>query len=73
MEPSLMTEGALTFLDALHKKFNLKRKDMLKMREEKKLSLKNGGKLGFLDSTKEIRDMKFTCAPIPKRFTRQKG
>lgn len=62
----ILTDDALKFLNLLHLKFNDKRKDLLELRLKRKEDLRTGSKLGFLDSTKHIRDDKsWKIAQLP--------
>lgn len=54
----ILTDDAITFLGQLHLNFNDRRKELLELRLKRKEDLKTGYRLGFLDSTKHIRDDK---------------
>lgn len=62
----ILTDDALTFLKQLHLKFNDRRKELLELRLKRKDDLKTGRKLGFLETTKHIReDKSWKIGPLP--------
>lgn len=64
---SVLTEEALEFLIALHRKFNPQRLSLLKQREEVQKNLNEGKEPDFLSETKEIRENgDWKVAEIPK-------
>ena len=62
----ILTSGAKDFLCKLHKKFNLRRLDLLDKREERQRELNNGKLPNFLEETKWIREGDWKCGSIPK-------
>lgn len=64
--PDILTDGALTFLEALQKRFNKRRLGLLKNRECQQQLFDLGTKPSFPENTKEIRNSEWSAAPIPK-------
>jgi malate synthase len=62
----VLTEEALTFVAGLHRRFDSTRRDLLAKRAERQRELDDGGTLGFLEETKDIRDGDWTVAPAPE-------
>ncbi|MCX2742390.1 malate synthase A [Mangrovivirga sp. M17] len=62
----LLTEDALEFVAALHRKFNNRRKELLEKRKQVQESIDNGKMLSFLPETENIRNSDWTVAPIPE-------
>lgn len=62
---AIITPEALVFLEKLHLKFNQKRIELLKAREEQQLNFDKGMKPEFPKETAEIRNLDWTAAPIP--------
>ncbi len=52
----VLTEDALQFLAALHRRFNGRRLELLDRRQQRYQELADGGSLGFLPETKDVRD-----------------
>ncbi|GAB4156425.1 MAG: malate synthase A [Winogradskyella sp.] len=63
--PDILTEEALTFLTALHEKFNDKRLLLLNKREEQQAIFDSGKLPSFPVETKSIRESDWVAAPIP--------
>ncbi len=61
----MLTPKALRFLWELHRRFDLRRQDLLKKREVRQRDLDNGILPDFLPQTKIIRESDWTVAPIP--------
>lgn len=62
---TILTTEALTFLKALHQKFNDRRQTLLQKRAERQINLDKGQLPNFLPETKHIRESEWTVAPIP--------
>lgn len=61
----ILTTEALSFLQELHVHFESRRQQLLLNRKERMRFLQNGGKLHFLEETKDIREADWTIAQIP--------
>lgn len=62
----ILTEEATAFLEKLHDRFEERRRELLKFREERQKEFDQGKKPGFLEETREIREGDWTIAPIPE-------
>ncbi|MBK5290324.1 MAG: malate synthase A [Acidobacteriia bacterium] len=62
----ILTPAAVTFLTELARRFEPRRRELLAKRAERWDELRRGALPDFLESTREIRDSKWTVAPIPK-------
>ena len=63
--PEILTDGALTFLEALQDRFNERRLALLKNRECQQQLFDLGTYPSFPENTKEIRNAEWCAAPIP--------
>ncbi|MFL1894977.1 malate synthase A [Aquimarina sp. 2-A2] len=63
--PDILTDGALTFLEALHKRFNPKRLQLLDNRVYRQQLLDLGSFPCFPEHTKEIRNSEWSAEKIP--------
>nr|WP_221412678.1 malate synthase A [Fulvivirga lutimaris] len=63
---TVLTPEALSFLKALHQKFNAQRLELLKARVERQRAIDSGHMPDFLESTKNIKESEWTVAPIPQ-------
>lgn len=63
--PEILTDGALTFLEALHNRFDKKRLSILKNRAQQQLLFDLETYPSFPENTKEIRNSEWYAAPIP--------
>ncbi len=61
----LLTPQVLYFIQALHYRFNARRKSLLQEREEVQRKIDNGWKPGFLPETAVIRDTQWQISPVP--------
>lgn len=61
----ILTLEALDFIVSLHERFNERRKELLKRREERQKRLNDGEQLQFLKETEQIRKGNWTIAPLP--------
>ena len=61
----ILTPEALALVVELHKKFNPRRKELLQARVERQVRIDRGELPDFLPQTAEIRNAKWTVAPIP--------
>ncbi|HUQ90733.1 MAG TPA: hypothetical protein VM120_03560, partial [Bryobacteraceae bacterium] len=62
----ILTPEAVAFLTALSAEFETRRRQLLAQRAERWEQLRGGVLPDFLESTREIRDSKWTVAPISK-------
>ncbi|HUS07778.1 MAG TPA: malate synthase A [Bryobacteraceae bacterium] len=62
----ILTPEAVAFLTELSAQFEPRRRQLLAQRAERWEQLRGGVLPDFLESTREIRDSKWTVAPIPK-------
>ena len=60
-----VSEAALEFVADLHRTFNPRRLELLAARVARQEAILNGDKLGFLDSTADIRGGEWQVAPAP--------
>jgi malate synthase len=68
MNPSfeqILTPDAIDFIVKLHNRFNWRREDLLKQRQERQHRLDEGEMPTFLTSTKHIREKDWKVNPIP--------
>lgn len=63
--PEILTDDAFNFLTALHEKFNSKRLELLKRREQQQLVFDTGKFPNFPIETKTIRESDWTAGNIP--------
>ena len=61
----ILTPEALSFVLKLQRAHNTRRKELLQKREERQARLDAGELPDFLPSTKEIREVEWTVAPVP--------
>ena len=62
----ILTPKALEFIIALQEKFNARRIEVLKLREQRQADIDKGLMPTFLPATKAIREGDWKCAPQPK-------
>ncbi|MGB6036903.1 MAG: malate synthase A, partial [Cryomorphaceae bacterium] len=62
----ILTEEAMTFLAALHEKFDSARTELLQKRQVEQEKIDGGMNPGFLENTAHIRNGYWKVAPIPK-------
>ncbi|MEN2768411.1 malate synthase A [Ornithinibacillus xuwenensis] len=65
-QEEILTEGALRFLEQLHKRFNQRRMKLLGERIKLQEKLNAGGTLCFLEDTVNIRKGTWTITPLPE-------
>ena len=63
--PEILTDGALTFLEALHNRFDERRLELLRNREQQQQLFDLETYPAFPENTKEIRNSEWCAAPIP--------
>ncbi|WP_243385799.1 malate synthase A [Bacillus kexueae] len=63
---AILTPEALNFIAKLERAFGSRRRELLKIREEKQKRLNKGEKPSFLEETTFIREGNWTIAPLPK-------
>src|SRR5262245_41788591 len=61
----ILTPAALGFVAHLHRKYEQRRRDLMKARVERQVRLDAGETLGFLPETRPIRESQWTIAPVP--------
>src|SRR5712692_1813348 len=61
----ILTPSAIGFVAHLHRKYEQRRRDLMKARAERQVRLDAGETLGFLPETRSIREADWTIAPIP--------
>jgi malate synthase len=64
----ILSDGALGFVTELVRRFDGRRRELLRLREERWQRLRQGEVPDFLDNTQEIRGAEWTVAPIPPRL-----
>ncbi len=62
----IISEEALKFVQEIHEQFNKSRLELLSERKKRQQNIDGGGKLDFLEETKEIRDNNWKIKNIPK-------
>src|SRR5438105_5273279 len=61
----ILTPPAIGFVAHLHRKYEQRRRDLMRGRAERQERLDAGETLGFLPETRSIREAAWTIAPIP--------
>jgi malate synthase len=61
----VLNDDAVAFLAELHRRFDGRRRELLRAREERQRKLDEGGTLDFLPETREVRDGEWQVAPPP--------
>src|SRR5213592_2077902 len=62
----ILTPQAIGFVAHLHRKYEQRRRDLMKARADRQRSLDSGNaQLGFLPETRCIREAQWTISPIP--------
>ncbi len=61
----ILTPPALGFVAHLHRKYEQRRRDLMRARVERQARLDAGEALQFLPETRSIRDSEWTIAPVP--------
>src|SRR5688572_10817063 len=65
-EPAaILSPEALAFVAGLHRRFNPRRQELLRAREERQTAIDAGASLDFLPETRPIRDEHWQVAPAP--------
>jgi malate synthase len=59
---AILSPEALAFVAALHRRFDARRRELLRAREERQAAIDAGDDLGFLDETREIRSAEWSVA-----------
>src|SRR4051812_36463987 len=62
----ILTPPALGFIAHLARKYEARRRELMKARSERQKRLDAGETLSFLPETRSIRDAEWTIAPIPR-------
>ena len=62
----ILSEEALKFVQEIHERFDTTRLNLLNEREKRQKIIDDGGKLDFLNETKEIRESDWKIKNIPK-------
>ena len=66
---TILTPEAVAFVEALHRKFNPRRLELLAKREARQKRIDAGERPDFLPETAHIRNSAWTVAPIPPDLT----
>src|SRR5256885_47699 len=61
----ILTPAAVGFVAHLHRKYEQRRRDLMKARTERQARLDAGESFGFLPETRSIREADWTIAPVP--------
>src|SRR5437899_12140503 len=61
---AVLSDDALSFVAALHARFDERRRDLLARRAERRARLAAGELLDFLPETREVRDGDWQVAPV---------
>src|SRR5688500_15949427 len=61
----ILTPQAIGFVAHLHRKYEQRRRDLMKARAERQARLDAGETFGFLPETRSIRESAWTVAPVP--------
>src|SRR5258706_16418720 len=61
----ILTPAALGFVAHLARKYEGRRRDLMKARIERQVRLDAGETLGFLPETRSIREAQWTISPVP--------
>ncbi|GAB4074743.1 malate synthase A [Barrientosiimonas marina] len=64
----VLTEGALSFLTKLHKRFDAKRNALLLERSKQQEAINQGERLDFLPGTTHVREGDWTIADMPEEL-----
>ena len=67
----VLTPDALAFVAKLHRRFNLRRKELLAARAERQRRIDAGDSPTFLEETKSVRDGDWHVAPVPAPLQRR--
>jgi malate synthase len=62
---AILSPEALAFVAALHRRFNPRRQELLRAREERQIAIDAGDELEFLPETRAVRDAIWQVAPAP--------
>ncbi|HYC34944.1 MAG TPA: malate synthase A [Usitatibacter sp.] len=62
----ILTPAAVGFVAHLHRKYEPRRRELMRARTERQARLDAGDTFGFLPETRSIREAEWTVAPIPK-------
>ncbi len=67
----ILTPEALAFVAELHRRFDSRRTGLLAARARRRASLREGGRLDFLDETRDVREGDWRVAPAPEDLQRR--
>jgi malate synthase len=62
----ILTPAALGFVAHLHRKYEQRRRDLMRARVERQQRLDAGETLAFLPETRSVREAQWTVAPVPQ-------
>ena len=62
---AILSAEAIAFVADLHRRFNPRRLELLKAREQRQAAIDAGAELGFLPETESIRESDWQVAPAP--------
>ena len=66
---AILSPEAMTFVAALHRRFNSRRQELLRAREERQTAIDAGAELEFLAETRAVRDATWQVAPTSRAHT----
>src|SRR4051812_42481104 len=61
----ILTKEALGFVAHLHRRYEQRRRDLMKARADRQARLDQGETFSFLPETRPIRESAWTIAPVP--------
>ena len=64
-QAAILSPEAVASVAALHRRFNPRRQELLRAREERQNAIDTGANLDFLPETRSIRDARWQVAPAP--------
>ena len=62
---AILSPEALALIATLHRRFNPRRQELLRAREERQAAIDSGAKLEFLPETRSVRNSPWQVAPAP--------
>jgi malate synthase len=69
---TVLTQEALDFLADLHRRFNPRREELLRRRQERQARIEGGEIPGFLEATRLIRETEWRVADAPRDLQRRR-
>jgi len=62
----ILTPAAIGFVAHLHRKYEARRRELMKARVERQSRLDAGATFAFLPETRSVREAEWTVGPIPR-------